>query len=267
MHIINFHQALLNKKIPILIDSDQIGSYFREQGYQTVLFDNYDFTAQQTVFAIISDYHYHDEIVKSNTSASTLIHLLVIRYDPNQLAVAYSFEQLLSCNFRQVLELRTQVYEQIAETEEELYLFDDKGSKLNCFLSENLEVVNTDDELEPGWFYSISEILESGIVNIQSDKSSFSVEGTFFFDGIVYACANPDVRERNQDALTYLLERVASSQEKYVEIKDNAITCLVLDSSDRTSILLEMNYGLERNLSCTEIGFGCNKTIAKNVNW
>ncbi|MDZ8239476.1 MAG: hypothetical protein RMZ69_20395 [Nostoc sp. ChiQUE01a] len=268
MHIINFHQALLNKKIPILIDSDRIGSYFREQGYQTVLFDNYDFTAQQTVFAVISDYHYHDAIVKlSNTSASTLIHLLAVRYDPNPLAVAYSFEQLLSCHFREVLELRTQAYERIAETEEELYLFDDRGSKLNCFLSENLEVVSTDDELEPGWFYSISEILESGIVNIQNDKSSFSVEGTFFFDGIVYACANPDVRERNQNALTYLLERVASSQEKYIEIKDNAITRLVLDSSDVTSILLDMNYGLERNLSFTEIGFGCNKTIEKQLNW
>jgi hypothetical protein len=70
-------------------------------------------------------------------------------------------------------------------------------------------------------------MLESGIVNIQSDKSSFSLDGTFFFDGIIYACANPQVRERHQDALTYLLEKVNSSQEKYIHIKDNTITNLL----------------------------------------
>ena len=143
----------------------------------------------------------------------------------------------------------------IAEVEDELYLSDHRGTKLTCLLSESLEVINTEDDLEPGWFYSISEMLESGIVNIKSDKSSFSLDGTFFFDGIIYACANPQVRERHQDALTYLLEKVNSSQEKYIHIENNTITHLILDGRDETSILLEMDYGLERNLSFTEIGF------------
>ncbi|MBN3893779.1 MAG: hypothetical protein HWQ41_00250 [Nostoc sp. NOS(2021)] len=268
MHIINFYQALLNHKIPILVDSEQIASYFREQGYKTIFFDDYDFATKQTVFVVISDYYYHDRLIQiSHTSESSLIHLLAVRYDTNPQVIAYSFEQLLSCNITQALELRAKAYEQIAEVENELYLFDDRGSKLKCFLSENLEVINTADELEPGWFYSISEILESGIVNIQSNKSSFSVDGTYFFDGIIYACANLQVRERNQDFLTYLLEKVASSQEKYINIEDNSIMRLVLDGRDETSILLDMDYGLERNLSFTEIGFGCNTRIAKNLNW
>lgn len=190
-----------------------------------------------------------------------------MRYDANIKAIAYSFEQILACNITQVLKLRAKADEQIAQVEDKLYLCDDRGTKLNCFLSENLEVINTADELETGWFYSISEILESGIVNIKSDKSSFSVDGTFFFEGIIYACGNQKVRENNQELLTYLLNKVASSQEKYIDIEDNSIIRLVLDGREETSILLDMNYKLERNLSLTEIGFGCNKRIAQNINW
>jgi hypothetical protein len=268
MHIINFQQALLNHQIPVLVDSEQIASYFREQGYQTFFFDDYDFATQQIVFAVISDFSYHDRLIQiSNESESTLVHLLAVRYDSHLESIAYSFAQILACNITQALELRAKAYDQIAEVEDKLYLSDDRGSKLNCFLSENLEVINTEDELEAGWFYSISEILESGIVNIQSDKSSFSVDGTFFFDGIIYACANQQVKESNQDLLNYLLKKVASSQEKYIDIEDNSIIRLVLDGRDETSILLDMNYSLERNLSCTEIGFGCNTIIAQNINW
>ncbi|MFO5438859.1 MAG: hypothetical protein ACLBM4_09365 [Dolichospermum sp.] len=268
MNALCFHHSLVNKKIPILIDSNDLNYYFQEQGYQTILFDDYDFASQQLAFAVISDYRYHDRLIQlSHNSKSTIIHLLAVRYDINPQIIAYSFEQLLSCDLTQVLELRANTYEQIAEVEDELYLSDHRGTKLKCLLSESLEVINTEDELEPGSFYSISEMLESGIVNIQSDKSSFSLEGTFFFDGIIYACANPQVRERHQDTLTYLLEKVNSSQEKYIHIEDNTITHLILDSRDETSILLEMDYGLERNLSFTEIGFGCNKNIEKNLNW
>jgi hypothetical protein len=268
MHIINFQQSLLNHQIPVLVDSEQIASYFREQGYQTFFFDDYDFATQQIVFAVISDFSYHDCLIQiSNESESTIVHLLAVRYDSHLESIAYSFAQILACNITQALKLRAKAYDQIAEVEDKLYLSDNRGSKLNCFLSENLEVINTEDELEPGWFYSISEILESGIVNIQSDKSSFSVDGTFFFDGIIYACANQQVKESNQDLLNYLLKKVASSQEKYIDIEDNSIIRLVLDGRDETSILLDMNYGLERNLSCTEIGFGCNTIIAQNINW
>ncbi|BAZ86149.1 hypothetical protein [Dolichospermum compactum] len=186
MNAIRFHHSLVNKKIPILVDSTDLNYYFQEQGYQTILFDDYDFASQQLAFAVISDYSYHDRLIQlSHTSKSTIIHLLAVRYDINPQIIAYSFEQLLSCDLTQVLELRAKTYEQIAEVEDELYLSDHRGTKLTCLLSENLEVINTEDELEPGWFYSISEMLESGIVNIKSDKSSFSLDGTFFFDGMI----------------------------------------------------------------------------------
>ncbi|MEH2083604.1 MAG: hypothetical protein V7K89_27625 [Nostoc sp.] len=268
MKIIDFYHSLLNHKIPIIIDNIQLESYFKKQGYQTIIFDKYDYSCKKIAFAVISDYSYHDRLIQqSYTSESSLIHLLAVRYDASPQVIAYSFEKLLSCDLVQALELRNKIYEQIAEVEDELYLYDDRGSKLKCLLSESLEVLNTEDELEPGWFYSISEMLVSGILNIQNDKSSFSIDGTFFFDGIIYACGNAQVKKRNQDALTYLLEKVASSKEKYIDINENTITRLVLDGSDETDILLEIDYVLERSLSFTEIGFGCNKNIEKNVNW
>ncbi|GET38949.1 hypothetical protein [Microseira wollei] len=268
MDIRYFYQTLIAKEMPILVDRDPVNTYLREQGYQTILFDDYDFTRKQAVFAIISDYHYHDRLIElSQTSESTVVHLLAVRYDPSLKAIAYSFEQLLSGNLEQALGLRAKAYDKIAEAEEALYLSDLRGSKLKCYLSESLEVLNTTDELNSGWFYSIAEFWESSLVNIKGNKSSFSVEGTFFFDGIIYACANPVVRDGNREALTYLLNRVASSEEKYVEFEDNAITRLVIDGRDETSILLNMNYELERNLTLTEIGFGCNTALVKNIDW
>ncbi|MHC5915378.1 MAG: hypothetical protein ACYTXE_31280 [Nostoc sp.] len=268
MKIMDFYDFLTNRKIPIIVDNIQIKTYFQNQGYQAIFFDNYDYSSNEVAFAVISDYSYHDRLIQqSYTSESRLIHLLAVRYDASPEAIAYSFDKFLSCDLMQILDLRNKVYEQIAEVEEELYLYDDRGTKLKCLLSESLEVLNTKDELEPGWFYPISEILESGIINILDSKSSFSLDGIFFFDGIIYACANAQVKERNQDVLTYLLEKVASSKEKYIGINENTITRLVLDGRDEINTLLEMDYGLEHSLNFTEIGFGCNKSIKGNVNW
>jgi len=80
MNAIRFHHSLVNKKIPILVDSTDLNYYFQEQGYQTILFDDYDFASQQLAFAVISDYSYHDQLIQlSHTSKSTIIHLLAVR--------------------------------------------------------------------------------------------------------------------------------------------------------------------------------------------
>ena len=56
MNALCFHHSLVNKKIPILVDSNDLNYYFQKQGYQTILFDDYDFASQQLAFAVISDY-------------------------------------------------------------------------------------------------------------------------------------------------------------------------------------------------------------------
>ena len=90
MNAIRFHHSLVNKKIPILVDSTHLNYYFQEQGYQTILFDDYDFASQQLAFAVISDYGYHDRLMQlSRTSKSTIIHLLAVRYDINPQIIAY----------------------------------------------------------------------------------------------------------------------------------------------------------------------------------
>ncbi len=271
MHILDFYQALIEKKMPIVVDRDRLGSYFNKKGYQTIPFDDYDFRTKQAVFVVFSDYDYHDRLRELwNVSESTVVHLPAVKFDGSFEGIVYSFERLVdsnSSNLERGLVIRSKAYDRVAEVEDELYLSDDRGSKLKCWLAEELEVANAEDELEAGWFYSIAEVWESSVVNIKGNKSSFSVEGTFYFDGILYSANQREIKERNQKALKYLYDRIASSQEKYIEIEDNSVTKLVLDDRDETSVLLDVEVHPERQLSLTEMAFGCNQAIAKEVDW
>jgi hypothetical protein len=268
MHVLDFYQALIQKKIPIIVDSPQLNAYLREQGYQTILFDEYDFQTQQVAFIIFSDYHYYYKLEELwHTSKSTVVHLPAVRLDGSFEVICYSFNQLITADIEQGLVIRAKLYEKIADTDSEFYLSDLRGSKLKCQLAESVEIANADEELQPRWFYSVSEFWESSVVNFKTNKSSFSLEGTFFFDGILYQTTTQETKERNGKALKYLADKVASSKEKYLQVEDNTITHLILDSRDETSVLLDMNYDLERNLSLTEVAFGCNTNILETINW
>jgi hypothetical protein len=268
MHVLDFYQALIQKKIPIIVDSHQLNAYLREQGYQTILFDEYDFQTQQVAFIIFSDYHYYYKLKELwHTSKSTVVHLPAVKFDGSFEVICYSFNRLITADIEQGLVIRAKLYEKIADTDSEFYLSDLRGSKLKCQLAESVEIANADEELQPGWFYSVSEFWESSVVNFKANKSSFSLEGTFFFDGILYQTTTQETKERNGKALKYLADKVASSKEKYLQVEDNTITHLILDSRDETSVLLDMNYDLERNLSLTEVAFGCNTNILETINW
>jgi hypothetical protein len=268
MEVREFYRLLIKKQIPIIVDSSELNKYFGNKGYQTILFDNYDFTSQQVALAIISDYEYYARLLAlSDRSETTLVQLAAVRYDRSLEAIVYSFDRLLSYDIERGLELRDKSYEKIANSEEELYLTDERGSKLQCWLSENLEVVNSEHILEAGWFYSFAEFGQASIVNIKGNKSSFSVEGRFFFDGIIHGATIIETKNRNEEALNYLLEIVASGREKYIEVENNSINRLIIDGKDETNLLLELELDPERKLSITEMGFGCNKMLRENVNW
>ncbi|MCP2731261.1 hypothetical protein [Limnofasciculus baicalensis] len=268
MNIREFHQSLIQKQIPIIVDSLEVNLYLTEQGYKTKLFDLYNFESQEAAFLIFSDYRYYYKLKELwQTSKSRIVHLPAVKFDGRLETIDYSFKQIIAADIEQCLTIRSNLYEKIAEADSDLSLSDWRGSKLNCHLGERIEIANNDEELDPGWFYSIAEFLESSIVNTKGDKASFSVDGTFFFDGILYQTTTEDTKEENIKPLKYLAERVASSQEKYLQIEDNIIKHLILDGQDVTSVLLDMSYHLERNLSLTEIAFGCNKGILETINW
>lgn len=271
MHILDFYQSLISKKMTIVVDNHQLRSYLDCKGYQTILFDEYNFRHKQAAFVIFSDYDYHDRLKELwHTSESTIVHLPAVKFDSSFEGIIYSLERLLeanSLNLEEALRLRSQIYDEIAEVEEELHLSDGRGSHLKCQLAESLEIANAEDELQAGWFYSIAELWESSVVNIKGNKSSFSVDGIFYFDGILYSANQPAIKERNRIALEYLANRIVSSQQKYIELEDNSVTRLVLDGCDETPALLDVELHPERQLSLTEMAFGCNSGIVNHVDW
>lgn len=268
MHIKNFYQTFVQKNIPMIVDSLEIDTYLKEQGYKTIRFEDYDFQSQHTAFLIFSDYNYYYKLKELwNDSQSIIVHLPAVKFDGSLPVIQYSLNQLVSSNIDEALALRDVLYDRIAESETELYLSDSKGSKLKCYLSENIEIANVDLELEPGWFYSVAEFWESSVVNTKADKSSFSVEGIFYFDGILTQTTNQETKNHNWKPLQYITDKIAFSEIKYLKIKNNVITQLVIDNQDETSALLDMTYNLERGLSLTEIAFGANKKIEETIDW
>ena len=268
MQIIDFYQALVAKQIPIIFDSHQVDIFCKEQGYKTIFFDDYDFKSQQAAFLIFSDYKYYYKLKQLwHDSQSIIVHLPAVKFDGSLSVIQYSLKQLMSSDIEQALTIRDFLYDKIADIESELTLSDVRGSKLNCQLTDNIEIANADLELEPGWFYSVAEFWESSVVNTKANKSSFSVDGIFYFDGILTQTTTQETKENNWKPLKYLTDKMVNSQEKYLRIEDNAITQLVIDGEDETSVLLDMTYSLERGLSLTEIAFGVNKNIRETVDW
>ncbi|NEO75448.1 hypothetical protein [Moorena sp. SIO4G3] len=268
MDIRDFYRSLIQKQVPIIVDNSQLRSYLGDRGYETILFENYDFTKNQVVFTIVSDYDCYERLLAlSNSSISTIVQLAAVRHDESLEAIVYEFDRVLGCKIEKNLERRSQIYDRIANSSEELYLADERGSDLKCWLAETLEVVNSENSLRSGYFYSISEFLEASIVNIQGNKSSFSVEGRLFFDGMIHGSTLRETKERNKEALSCLFRAVTSSREKYIEIEDNSIARLVIDGQDKTSLLLDLDLDAERKMSLTEIGFGCNAMLIERVDW
>lgn len=268
MNVRYFYQLLAQKQIPVITDTSELYRHFSSRSYEVVLFENYDFTQNRVVLAVISGYDCYTQLLdRANSSLSTVVHLAAVRYDESLEAIFYAFDRMLECKIEKILERREQIYDEIANSSEGLHLIDARGSNLKCCLSEILEVVNNEDTLREGYFYSISEFLEASIVNIQGNKSSFSLDGTFFFDGTIHASTLQSTKLRNKEALCHLSEAVTLGRTKYLEIKDNSIHRLIVDDRDRTNLLLNLDLDSERKLSITEMGFGCDPTLIDNVDW
>ncbi len=268
MHILKFYEDLIERKIPIIVDSLQIETFSKEQGYETLLFDEYDFKSNKTAFLIFSDFTYYSKLKHLwHDSQSSIVHLPAVKLDASLAVIEYSFKQLISGNLEEGLAIREVLYDEIADIEEDLYLSDLRGSNLKCQFNENIDIANVDLELQSGWFYSIAEFWESSVLNIKGNKSSFSMDGILYFDGILSQTTTKQTKEDNWQLLQALTNKVTSGKEKYLEIEDNTITHLIIDGQDEISILSDMTYNLERGLSLTEMAFGTNKKIVETIDW
>ncbi|PCE32925.1 hypothetical protein BZL54_08120 [Burkholderia ubonensis subsp. mesacidophila] len=107
-----------------------------------------------------------------------------------------------------------------------------------------------------GWLYSIAEFFEASIVNLNKDRPSFAVDGTFSFDGLIYLCNNATLKRKYYDFFNEMM-LACSHGENRIDFSDNTAQTIVIGGSDVTREFREMFCGLERGLAATEFALGC----------
>ncbi|MBK8266368.1 MAG: hypothetical protein IPK80_34205 [Nannocystis sp.] len=181
-------------------------------------------------------------------------HLSLAKFDTSPEVVEYSIDQLLHVDFAATLTRRAAYYDAILSCDSAEVL-PPKGP-LMCAMGDSVEIANRDDEMAPGWLYSVSEFLEASLVNIECDRSTFCLDGEFAFDGLIYLFNNPELRERAGRTLDEW-SRLAARGGNTATLVNNSLTRLVLGGVDETSRLMDLTRGRERERAATEFAFGC----------
>lgn len=252
-----YFDRLSRRELRIVIDDEQWRPLVAGQGFRVSHFDETDFLAQdaEPSFALITHLDYHAKLMAAWKEAKSISsHLALAKFDTSPAVVAYTFEQLLSIDFRDTLARRAAYYDSLLACKDAQAVT--AAGVLTCRFRDAIEVANSDMELAPGWLYSIAEFLESSIVNLESDGSSFSLSGDFGFDGLIHLCNKEALRSRVGQALDELLV-LSTRGNNVVTFLDNHIVRLVVGGQDRTDLLRELTQGKERESSATEFALGC----------
>ena len=245
------------RRLPIVVDDPQTGSLLTTLGFSSIPFEVYNLRdeAQAPVLLLITCMDMLESLRQLwDTSRVPFAHLALARFDPSDSSIRYSLAQLLSLDFHRGLERRAQAYQQLFSSSRVEVT---TGAGIcTVHTRDEVEVANPGSTLEPGRLYSITEFLEASMVNIESDTSSFSVEGQFEFEGLIFLCNNQDQREAFGRDLDGLL-RLARRGENRVRFSHNRIVELVIGGEERTDFLTGLMGGRERDTSVTEVGIGC----------
>ncbi len=252
-----YFQRLITRELPFIIDDEKWRPLVAQYGFPVSHFDDADFLAEGAApsFAMITRLDYHAKLMAGWEAAKSISsHLALAKFDTSPAVVAYTLEQLLSIDFRDTLARRAAYYDSLLSCKDAQVVT--AAGVLTCRFKDEIEVANSDIELAPGWLYSIAEFLESSIVNLEADRSSFSLSGDFGFDGLIHLCNKEALRNRVGAALDELLA-LSTRGGNVVSFQDNHIVRLVVGGQDRTELLRELTVGKERESSATEFALGC----------
>lgn len=252
-----YFDRLTTRKLPIIIDDEQWRPLISRYGYQVAHFDDSNFLGAdaEPSFALITRLDYHAKLMAGWENAKSISsHLALAKFDVSPRAVEYTLEQFLSIDFRDTLARRTQYYDSLLSCQDAQVVT--SAGVLTCRFRDEIEVANTDVDLTPGWLYSIAEFLESSIVNLEADRSSFSLSGDFGFDGLIHLCNKEALRSRVGPVLDELVA-LSMRGNNVVTFLDNHIQRLIVGGQDHTALLRELTVGKERESSATEFALGC----------
>ena len=257
MNVLDYFDLLKSRQIPVVIDDDKFRPCMAELGFASTHFDDHDLLAEQKqpTFMLLTQLSFHDRLMELwQKSANIVSHVALAKFDNSPRCVEYSLRHLLSIDYPDTLRRRNEYYDKIVACKG--IEVETSAGILTCSLNEEIELANTDMELKPGWMYSAAEFLEASVVNVEKDRSSFSLEGKFAFSGLIYLCNNEQLREQFGAALAELVERSTRGDNR-LEMSENKIDRFVVGGADMTVMLHELLKERERETSATEFAIGC----------
>lgn len=252
-----YFDLLTRRKLPIIIDDEQWRELFVEHGFEVHHFDSGDFLGSQAQpsFAMITRLDYHAKLMaRWSESKAVSSHLALAKFDSSPRGIAYTVSQFLSVDFTDTLARRAQYYDSLLSCKDAQAVT--SAGVLTCRFRDEIEVANSDVEMEPGWLYSVAEFFESSIINLESDRSSFTLDGDFGFDGLIYLCNNEQLKSGVNTALAALMQ-LAARGDNAVRFVDSRIERLIVGGQDKTDVIQAMTRGKERGTAPTEFALGC----------
>jgi hypothetical protein len=257
MDAFEYFDLFTSRKMPFILDEPRLAGFVEQQGFRVVAFDEYDFVdpKAETHFVLLTRPDCHERMMtfwEKTTGIST--HLALSKFDTSLASLEYSLKHFLSVDFVDTVKRRAACYDAMLSCDSVDIIT--RAGSMQCKFREEVEVANADIQMEPGWLYAVSEFFESSIVNLAAPQSSYTLNGDFAFDGMVYLCNNPDLKERWGKEMDDLL-RLAQTGNNVATLADDQVMRLVVGGVDKSDVLAAMTTGNERERATTEFAMGC----------
>ncbi|AKT38411.1 hypothetical protein [Chondromyces crocatus] len=257
MDVLEYFERLKNRELAFVLDDLQLSDMVTRRGFSVIPFDDFDLAREDhpPAFVLVTRLDYHGKLMQAwETAKGISSHLSLAKFDTSPKSVEYSLDQLLSMDFAETLKRRGDYYDSVASTNRMEVVT--PGAVLTCDFGNEIEIANNDVEMQKGWLYSVAEFFETSVINLEADRSSYTLNGDLCFTGLIYLCNRPDLKERASATMDELM-RMSTRGRNVVSFVDNQIVRMELGGVDMTATLRELIVGKEREGSSTEFAMGC----------
>lgn len=257
MNVRDYFERVHRRDVTLVVDDPAVGERLARHGFDTVKMEDHDFAdpGERPTLMVLSTLAGHDRLADLwDISTGHVAHLALAKFDASLDAVDYSFEQFLRVDLPAALDHRAGVYAHALRADRvEVHT---AAGVLTARFGDEVEVANHDEEMEPGWLYSVAEFFEASIVNVEADRSSFVVDGVLGFDNFIFLCNKPSIKAMAGPLFQEMVER-STKGDNIAWFEDNRLTRLQIGGEDVSDRMLPVFDGKGRGLSATEFAFGC----------
>lgn len=257
MNVRQYFERVHARDVTLVVDDPAVGERLARHGFDQKALDDHDFAnpGERPTLMVLSTLEGHDKLRDLwDISTGQVAHLALAKFDNSIDAVDYSFEQFLGIDLPDALDWRTDVYAHALRADTVEVITD--AGVLTATFGDEVEVANADEIMEAGWLYSVAEFFEASIVNVEADKSSFSVSGVLGFDNFIFLCNKETIREMAGPLFQEMVEK-STQGDNIAWFEDNCLTKLQIGGEDVSDRMLPVFAERGRGLSATEFAFGC----------